>query len=91
MICVELSNAACRVSLRGPGAELEGEGGVQTPPARRGWRRAPARRGLTIDLHTETNLYLSSQADSLLEGKLARLLTGTTHNSPESPESLRRG
>ena len=32
MICVELSNAACCVSLRGPGAELEGGGGVQTRP-----------------------------------------------------------
>ena len=47
MIFDELSNAACRLSLGGPGAELEG--GVfkhPPPPARRRWRRAPARRGL---------------------------------------------
>ena len=44
MIFYALSNAASRVSLHGPGAELEGGG--QTPPARRVWRRAAARRGL---------------------------------------------
>ena len=38
MIFYALSNAAYRVSLRGPRDELEsrGGGGVQTPPARRG-------------------------------------------------------
>ena len=50
MIFDKLSNAACCLSLGGPGAELEG-GGVfkhPPPPARRGWRRAPARRGLSL-------------------------------------------
>ena len=32
------------MALRGPGAELGGEGGGQAPPFRRVWRRAPARR-----------------------------------------------
>ena len=47
MIFDALSNAAYRMSLHGPGAELDG--GVQTPPplaARRARRRAAARRGL---------------------------------------------
>ena len=49
MIFDELSNAACRLSLGGPGAELEGGcSNTPPPPARRGWRRAPARRGLSI-------------------------------------------
>ena len=44
-----LSNAACPVSLRGPGAELE-RGGVQThtPPAGRGNPGPPAGRGLKL-------------------------------------------
>ena len=41
MICVELSDAAYRVSLCGPGAELEG-GGVQTPPPPGPARVAPS-------------------------------------------------
>ena len=44
MIFEALSNADYRASLRSPGADLDG--GAQTPPARRGRRRAPARRGL---------------------------------------------
>ena len=46
MIFGALSNTVYRVSLYGPGAELDG-GGVQTPPAaRRVRRQAAARRGL---------------------------------------------
>ena len=40
-----LSIAADRVSLRGPGAELEG-GVKRLPPARHVKHRPPARRGL---------------------------------------------
>ena len=40
-----LSIAAYRMSLRGPGAELEG-GVKTTPPVRHGKHRPPARRGL---------------------------------------------
>ena len=46
MIFVALSNATYRVSLRSKGSELDGDVKVQTPLARRVWRRAPARRGL---------------------------------------------
>ena len=45
MIFDGLSNAAYCVSLRDPGAELDGS--VQIPPARCVRRRAPARRGLS--------------------------------------------
>ena len=51
MIFGALSNAAYRVSLHGPGAELDGVD-VQTPPA--AWRvrlRAAARRGLSFFNH----------------------------------------
>ena len=48
MIFGALSNAAYRVSLHGPGAELDAAG-VQTPPAARRVRsRAAARRGINI-------------------------------------------
>ena len=40
-----LSNAACPVSLRGPGAELEGGGGVQTPPPQQGVEIQEPQRG----------------------------------------------
>ena len=43
MISDALSNAAYRVSLRGPGAEIEG--GSQQPPAGGGKSRGPAGRG----------------------------------------------
>ena len=45
MIFDALSNAAYRVSLRGPGAEIEG-GVSTTPPAGGGKSRGPAGRGL---------------------------------------------
>ena len=46
--CCDLSNAACRLSLRSSGAEFE-EGGRKTvPPARCVTNRAPARRGLKM-------------------------------------------
>ena len=45
MIFDVLSNAAYRVSLGGPGAEIEG--GSQHPPAGGGKSRGPAGRGLT--------------------------------------------
>ena len=51
-----LSNAAYCVSLRGLGAELDD---IQPLPARRVWRRAPARRMLTlarVRLFTASNL-----------------------------------
>ena len=45
MIFDALSNAAYRVSLRGPGAEIEG--GLNTPPPAGGGKsRGPAGRGL---------------------------------------------
>ena len=46
MILYALFNAAYRVSLHGPGAELEGGGVKHQPAARRVWRRAAARREL---------------------------------------------
>ena len=49
MIFRELSNAAFRFSLRRPGAEIMGGGGVQTPPPAGGGKsRGPAGRGLTL-------------------------------------------
>ena len=45
MIFDALSNAAYRVSLRGPGAEIEG-GLLNNPPAGGGKSRGPAGRGL---------------------------------------------
>ena len=51
MIFLALSIAAYRISLRGPGAELEG--GVKRPlpsPALHGKHRSPARRGLYEDI-----------------------------------------
>ena len=47
MIFDALSNAAYRVSLRGPGAEIEG-GSQPPPPAGGGKSRGPAGRGLTF-------------------------------------------
>ena len=46
MIFDALSNAAYRVSLRDPGAEIEG--GFSTPPAGGGKSRGPAGRGLKL-------------------------------------------
>ena len=56
MVFYALSNAAYCVSLRGLGAELDD---IQPLPARRVWRRAPARRMLTlarVRLFTASNL-----------------------------------
>ena len=58
MIFDAFSNTTYHVSLHGPEAELEG--GVQTPPARRVRRRAPARRGLTRPTKADDQLRLSS-------------------------------
>ena len=49
MIFDALSNAAYRVSLRGPGAEIEGGGFSTTTPAGGGKSRGPAGRGLKDD------------------------------------------
>ena len=46
MIFDALSNAAYRVSLRGPGAEIEGGFSTTPPPAGGGKSRGPAGRGL---------------------------------------------
>ena len=48
MIFGALSNAAYRVSLRGPGAQLEGLS--RAPPSDGGKTRDPAGRGLTFAL-----------------------------------------
>ena len=40
-----LSNAACPVSLRGPGAELEGGGGIQTHTHQQGVEIQDNQRG----------------------------------------------
>ena len=45
MIFDELSNAACRLSLGGPGAELEGGGVFKHPPPRPGAGGAEHRPG----------------------------------------------
>ena len=49
MIFYALSNAAYRVSINSPGAELEGV--FKPPPDRRVRRRATARRGLKESVH----------------------------------------
>ena len=50
MIFDALSNAAHRVSLRGPGAEIEGGGFSTTPPPVGGGKsRGPAGRGLKLE------------------------------------------
>ena len=46
MIFDALSNAAYRVSLRGPGIEIEGGVSTTPPPAGGGKSRSPAGRGL---------------------------------------------
>ena len=52
MIFDALSNAAYRVSLRGPGAEIEGGSQQQhPPPAGGGKSRGPAGRGLIVNPH----------------------------------------
>ena len=55
MIFDALSNDSCRVSLHGPGAELQGV--FTLPPARRVRRRAAARRQHRLDnFHTHDRL-----------------------------------
>ena len=51
MIFGTLSNAAYRVSLRAPGAELEG-GSQEPPPPSGGKARGPSGRGLKESSHT---------------------------------------
>ena len=51
MIFDALSNAAYRVPLRGPGAEIEGGVLNNPPPAGGGKSRGPAGRGLTLQNH----------------------------------------
>ena len=43
-----LSNAGYRVSLRGPGAEIEGGSQEPLPPSGGGISRGPSGRGLTV-------------------------------------------
>ena len=45
MIFRELSNAAFRFSLRRPGAEIMGGGGVQTPPPQQAVENPEAQQG----------------------------------------------
>ena len=60
MIFDALSNAAYRVSLRGPGAEIEGGFSTTTtttPPAGGGKSRGPAGRGLKLCLFEENVIH----------------------------------
>ena len=49
MIFGALSNAAYRVSLHGPGAEIEGGGSQEPPPSGGGKSRGPSGRGLIYE------------------------------------------
>ena len=57
----DIDVAACRVSLRGPGAELEWGMKLPPPPARHGKHRPPARHGLmTFGEHIDKLAYNDS-------------------------------